>query len=727
MQPLLPSSNSMSMLQSRPSSADAFQSSNNTSQHFQQQQRAAGQTPRSMYNQQASYRGTSAAPVQPYAFQATPHLRQDTRTTSAPAAQSPSTSTLGSVKPSQAVGASLSPSMAGKRSPSKDDFSADRPSSIISLSSSIPDLSLTSFDSTSKSSPDRYRRGARRTDSNNSAVHQSTSSAVPSGSGMSSVEHLYTPPPAPVSRTNSEDPNASKASESAKRYRRRSLGNLETTVGSAASPAMQNPQTQRPASSHGQSRSVDQKPTSLSSTIRPVSTYQRTASSESLQGRAGTVTPPMQENISPSTSPSQQTRRDASPVRVPARGASEAHKRIANPSPLSQPAFTGEEQNLAARAGSTGGQKSTQASSPAAQHLAALSNNDLNKGMKSRLRRAFSFGSAAELRKASGENAAPSPRQPPRIKTPEELEEEQEEIARRQEAAGIGAGIYSGQGGFTGSTDNISISSTASSASVMLRKMGKGMKKGGRSIKGLFRPKSVIGVPAADGPIQPSLAQVSMVTVEAERQKVNVNANPADQAGGGTGFPKLERNSMDVAQSGRNSRASHERNDSMRKSIVGSEKERAEVLAAVRKGILKRSGNSSPIASPVIAAQTHIFPEAQISLSPASSLPATPKDERQSRSLTSTNSNSSNDYFSTRQNGGAKSMPATPVSGRNISFSPRIQFHDVWSSTEYDRRGEISTCNRLTPMLAQQIKEELNSFKMEMEVHEQSKPHTHFF
>jgi len=30
-------------------------------------------------------------------------------------------------------------------------------------------------------------------------------------------------------------------------------------------------------------------------------------------------------------------------------------------------------------------------------------------------------------------------------------------------------------------------------------------------------------------------------------------------------------------------------------------------------------------------------------------------------------------------------------------------------------------------VLAQQIKEELNTFKMEMEVHEMSKPYTHFF
>ena len=93
-------------------------------------------------------------------------------------------------------------------------------------------------------------------------------------------------------------------------------------------------------------------------------------------------------------------------------------------------------------------------------------------------------------------------------------------------------------------------------------------------------------------------------------------------------------------------------------------------------------------------------------------------------------------------NGSSTSIPRTTMS-RNISFSPRINFHDTWTSNEYDRRGEIATCNRLTPMLAQQIKEELNSFKMvsnimmipqiganfskEMEVHVESKVYTHFF
>ena len=106
------------------------------------------------------------------------------------------------------------------------------------------------------------------------------------------------------------------------------------------------------------------------------------------------------------------------------------------------------------------------------------------------------------------------------------------------------------------------------------------------------------------------------------------------------------------------------------------------------------------------------------------------------------------DYFMSLArfaSGDSKSVPGTPrsIAARNISFSPRIQFHDTWPSGEYDRRGEIATCNRLTPMLAQQIKEELNTFKMvrltfscharslmglqEMEVHEQSKVYTHFF
>jgi hypothetical protein len=332
------------------------------------------------------------------------------------------------------------------------------------------------------------------------------------------------------------------------------------------------------------------------------------------------------------------------------------------------------------------------------------------------------------LRKAAGENNQAAAQQAQQAKQlhqqqiDDEMDAEQLEIARRQEAAGIGAGIYSGQGGFAGSTDNLSISSTASSASMMLRKMGRGAKKSARSIKGLFRPKSVIGVPAADGPIevgsspsvQPTVAQVSMVTVEAERQNVNVNVHPEDLPGGGTGFPKLERNSLDAvnATARREGSVSSDKADSIsRRSIVGSDKDRAEVLAAVKKGILKRSGTGSPSASPVVRPnETGLGAVPQITESPSPSLPGTPKEAPPGRSSSAPNVNG--DYFSTRMTV-ARSMPNTPNgSVRSITFSPRIQFHDAWSSTEYDRRGEIATCNRLTPMLAQQIKEELNTFKM---------------
>lgn len=306
----------------------------------------------------------------------------------------------------------------------------------------------------------------------------------------------------------------------------------------------------------------------------------------------------------------------------------------------------------------------------------------------------------------------------------DELEPEQAKIAEKQEAAGLGESIYSGQGHFfTGSTDNLSISSTASSASVMLRKMGKGVKKGTRSLVGLFRPKSVVGVPAADGPVnQASLAQVSMVTVEAEREKVNINVNPHDQTGGGTGFPKLERNSIETKLSFDSGTVSSDTRS--RRSIVGGEKERAEVLAAVKKGILKRADSNQ--ASPKLKTYDFKVPDfnlpqiPHVNDSPKSSAPSTPADEtprsghRRTDSITIEN-NDHDDYFSsmTRFVSPEKENPMTPQSlMRNISFSPRLQFYDTWPSGEYDRRGEIATCNRLTPMLAQQIKEELNTFKM---------------
>lgn len=299
-------------------------------------------------------------------------------------------------------------------------------------------------------------------------------------------------------------------------------------------------------------------------------------------------------------------RNEAKVVNIPPRGSSDASKRLTNRSPLSKPIQMSPESSSSKQAFAAAIQQKPQEppapsltqpsrmpESPAAQQLAALNKKEAKKeGKSSRLRRAFSFGSAAELRKASAENNLSTERAKLRKERYQDEEEAQQAaIAQKQEAAGLGEGIYSGQGHFfTGSTDNLSISSTASSASVMIRKMGKGVKKGSRSLVGLFRPKSVVGVPPAD--TEASVAQVSMVTVEAEREKVNVNVDPHDQAGGGTGFPKLERNSLDTARVANDSPGSaRERSfdtTRARRSIVGGEKERAEVLAAVKKGILKR-------------------------------------------------------------------------------------------------------------------------------------------
>lgn len=636
------------------------------------------------------------------------------RTTSAP------TTSHGPIGSHRAT-ASVSTSSSDASSAAKDDsVIGGRPSSFINLSSSIPDLSL-SLDPPVKASPDRYRRpGQKRTDSTASGPGATSpqlggpvAALSPITNGAQQPQHVQQD----ASVDDTALPKSGQTDLAKSRYRRRSLNQLETQ--NLALPSGQaGPGAQRPSSGHGTSA------TSTPTTIRPVSLHP--------QGSDG----PAQTASTEPAKASAAVPRTEQKLAVPARGSSEANKRLAAPSPLSRQASDTESQPPSVTASPTKprtyaavAQAAVNAPSPAAAQLAAVSDRDLNKGMKSRLRRAFSFGSAQELRRAAGENnqaqnhpvqnrQAQQMKQQHQQQIDDGLDAEQMEIARRQEAAGIGAGIYSGQGGFSGSTDNLSISSTASSASMMLRKMGRGAKKSARSVKSLFRPKSVIGVPAADGPLEttvgPTVAQVSMVTVEAERQNVNVNAHPGELPDGSTGYPKLERNSLDAATAAAaatdKQRGSADGSDS-RRSIVGSDKDRAEVLAAVKKGILKRSGTSSPSASPIMRPNdANLTPVPQITESPTSSVPSTPREAPQRRSSSAPNVNG--DYFATRVTM-TKSMPNTPNgSVRSISFSPRIQFHDVWSSTEYDRRGEVATCNRLTPMLAQQIKEELNTFKM---------------
>ncbi|KAF5361644.1 hypothetical protein D9758_007298 [Tetrapyrgos nigripes] len=64
----------------------------------------------------------------------------------------------------------------------------------------------------------------------------------------------------------------------------------------------------------------------------------------------------------------------------------------------------------------------------------------------------------------------------------------------------------------------------------------------------------------------------------------------------------------------------------------------------------------------------------------------------------------------------------TPSNSKRLAFANNLSVYDTFSANVYDRRSEPATWSRLTPALAQRIKEELNSYKMEeMEVHASSR------
>ncbi|KAH8111471.1 hypothetical protein DFH11DRAFT_1613421 [Phellopilus nigrolimitatus] len=65
---------------------------------------------------------------------------------------------------------------------------------------------------------------------------------------------------------------------------------------------------------------------------------------------------------------------------------------------------------------------------------------------------------------------------------------------------------------------------------------------------------------------------------------------------------------------------------------------------------------------------------------------------------------------------------------KRLAFATNLNIYDTFSPSAYDRRSEPATWSRLTPALAQRIKEELNSYKMEeMEVHSASRVQYVFF
>ena len=72
-------------------------------------------------------------------------------------------------------------------------------------------------------------------------------------------------------------------------------------------------------------------------------------------------------------------------------------------------------------------------------------------------------------------------------------------------------------------------------------------------------------------------------------------------------------------------------------------------------------------------------------------------------------------------------LPRPTFGKKGVRFSSRIILYDTFDGEEYDRHPDVATCNQLTPMLAQQIKDELNEFKSAMVIHKDSQCNTHFF
>lgn len=332
-------------------------------------------------------------------------------------------------------------------------------------------------------------------------------------------------------------------------------------------------------------------------------------------------------------------------------------------------------------------------------------------------------------------------------------------IALSQTAAGLGENIYSSRQlpGRAATIDRVSISSTASSASVMLRKMGHGMRRGGRSLAGLFRGRRgkdradreldvnfMSTSTAAKSDLKPA---VSMVTVERENKtSTSTSDDTASSALHNAVAEKTRRNSTTPTPA-------DQQDSTIRKQIMGGDRERADALTSLGlppppplslppKGILKHKNKSSAGSNTSSTSGTSTssnssenndpFPPPQLDVNfsfetPPSSAPSTPRNV----DATVTNGANGSAYFLDAASPDTAAIPVSPppppAPVKKLNWSEKPVYHVTWCKGDYDRRGEIPTTARLTPVLAAQIREELNTFKMEMEVHEASKIYTHFF
>lgn len=393
---------------------------------------------------------------------------------------------------------------------------------------------------------------------------------------------------------------------------------------------------------------------------------------------------------------------------------------------------------------------------------------DKSKSLKNRLRRALSFSSSSSL----SEMAAEVPRRGP--------------VSNIQNGRSSSA-LY---GHANRSMDDVSVSSTASSASVMLRKMTQGLtRKTKRSLGGIFsgsksKTSDVSGVVSGRTSRTPSIGSISYVNAEADaanrpqspRRAIfpNHNRTSSSVLNSQPDIPIAEKievthaaDNVDRHRSVAFPRLSEEitvEDDRTRRASMHLERplpidlEKTSSAQAIIPRYLARKAVAPTTATNVprpLAMTTEryapagkgILKKSIDSLNPIQPTSvahnALPSDSNVSDAKTLHGFDFSFEPAPVLQDfsmvtaelgsGVHGNLPMRRKSEPNsqspaLQFSPRITIHDTYTATEYDRRGEIATCNRLTPLLAQRIKEELNAYKMdEMSVAEESKVYTHFF
>lgn len=310
-------------------------------------------------------------------------------------------------------------------------------------------------------------------------------------------------------------------------------------------------------------------------------------------------------------------------------------------------------------------------------------------------------------------------------------------------SSSIGEDIYSSRQ--LGRGDQNSISSTASSASFVLRKMGNSVRTKSRSIAGLFRTKSSArkkgGFMEDDGFIveKSNGSSFGNRTLASSLERFDI-------IGGSTShIPNLSVDETTVQNSLPNKAAANSPNGNTRGRVIGDDQERADVLAALgapqpspsptsqtpTRGILKRK--LSLVLYPSRCrfltqlrfadtqypsnGQRYDFSPPRLSISidnptPPSSEPSTPNSKQDAGVLArqpvpSPPADSPGPNFV-----GATTTLTTSPSGKRLNWNNKIQLYDTWCAGDYDRRGDSPTTARLTPMLAARIREELNTFKM---------------